>query len=225
MKSFCVYTPPLKNSSALSDRTVLSGKQFGVKVEKVESINPDNLQQTVKELDLFLKYTPVKSTVTDFEKLTAPQGRICNGVTHYMLYLKCIEEDQPYMILEHDAYFVSPPPRQGIYDGVIQISSHNTYQMTAEKMKGCVRAQKMFKHQPNYQYDDNWDKQTGILKHPLSGLNGTSGYIIGPEAAREMVSYIRADGVAFADRIRKRHLGENNLYIQYPFSVFCCDKL
>lgn len=224
MKSFCVYTPAIKNSSSASDKTVKTGKNFGVDVQKIESINPTNLRKTVKNHGLFLKYEPVRSSITDFKKKTAPEGRICNGMTHYMLYLKCIKDDEHYMILEHDAYFVGKPP-EGIYDGVIQISSHNTYQVLAKQMKGCVRAKKMFARQPDYKYDDNWDKKTGVINHPLSGMNGTSGYIIGPGAARKMVEYIQKDGIGFADRVRKKHIGEANLHMQYPFSVFCSKKI
>lgn len=225
MKTFCVYTPSAKKSTELSDRLVKTGNQFNISVEKFKSIDPFNLTQTVEKENLVLKYKPVKGLKTDFDEMTAPITRICNGLTHYLLYLKCISDNQCYMILEHDAYFVGKPPSVGIYDGVIQISSHNTYQMNSQQMKGCVRAQKMFKHQPEYCYNDNWDTQTGIIKHPLTGTNGTSGYIIGPNAAKKMVEYIRKDGIAFADRIRSEHIGEGNLYLQYPFSVFCSDKL
>ena len=205
----------------MADRTVLTGKQYGIDVEKIKSVTPETLQENVKRLGLFLKYTPTKSMKTDFIKGTAPITRVCNGVTHYMLYLRCVELDEPIMILEHDAYFVGTPVSYGILDGVIQISSHNTYQMNAAQMKKCVRAQKMFSKDPEYQYDDNWDERTGLIEHPLSGTNGTSGYIIGPKAAEKMIDYIKKDGVAFADRIRTEHVGEGNLFIQYPFSVFC----
>jgi GR25 family glycosyltransferase involved in LPS biosynthesis len=225
MKCFCVYTPSVKNSSAAANKVVETGKKFGVNVQKFESVNPRNLHSKVSEHQLKLRYTPVPSSKTDFEARKAPEKRICNGMTHYMLYLKCVEYDEPIMILEHDTYFVGVPPSEGIYDGVIQISSHNTHQVDAKKMKSCVRANKMFKFQPDYEYDDNWDKNAGVFKHPLTGTNGTSGYIIGPGAALKMIEYIRKDGIAFADRIRTEHIGEENLYIQYPFSVFCSQKI
>jgi hypothetical protein len=225
MKCFCVYTPSITRSSISANRAIETGKMFGLDVKKYESVNPSNLHTIVKEHGLKLKYKPVKSNLTDFKAMTAPEGRICNGVTHYELYLKCVEYNEPIMILEHDAYFVGVPPSEGIYDGVIQISSHNTHQVDAKKMKSCVRANKMFKFQPDYEYDDNWDKNKGVFKHPLSGTNGTSGYIIGPGSAVKMIEYIRKDGIAFADRIRTEHIGKENLYIQYPFSVFCSQKI
>lgn len=224
MKSFCIYTSSIPKSKAGAERAVSTGKKFGVAVEMIESVNPSNLRSIVQQLGLKLKYEPTRSMTTDFKNMKAPEGRICNGVTHYKLYQQCIKLDKPIMILEHDAYFVGQPP-DGIYEGVIQISSHNTYQMSAFKMKTCTRANKMFKFQPDYHYDDHWDKNTGVFKHPLTGMNGTSGYIIGPGAAKTMVEYLQSDGVGFADRVRTQHIGENNLYIQYPFSVFCSQKL
>lgn len=224
MKSFCVYTPSARKSNELSLRTLNTAKKFGIEITRVESVNPSNLEERVRQEGLFLKYTPVKTMKTDFKEKTAPIGRICNGVTHYMLYRKCVEMDEPILIVEHDAYFVGTPPSEGIYDGVIQISSHTNYQMNAEKMKNCVRAQKMRIHS-SHEYDSSWDQNTGVIRHPLTGTNGTSGYIIGPDAALKMMNYIKNDGVAFADRIRTEHIGTNNLYLQYPFSVFCSDNL
>lgn len=224
MNCFCVYTPSFPKSDSGANRAVETGKKYGIEVQKFESINPSNLHSKIEQHRLKLKYTPAKTTVTDFNAMKAPEGRVCNGMTHYLLYQKCMEYDEPIMILEHDAYFIGQPP-DGIYDGVIQISSHNTYQVDAKRMKNCVRANKMFTRQPDYQYDDLWDQKTGVFEHPLSGTNGTSGYIIGPGAAKKMVKYLQEDGIGFADRVRSEHIGEGNLYIQYPFSVFCSQKL
>lgn len=66
-----------------------------------------------------------------------------------------------------------------------------------------------------------WDAKSGVISHPLSGTFGTSGYIIGPGAAMKMVEYVESDGIANADRIRAEHIGEGNLYLQVPQSVFC----
>jgi len=174
--------------------------------------------QVHQQYGLRQKYKPLDTPVTDFHALTMPQTRMANGTTHYLLYLWAVEHDEPIHILEHDALFVGQPP-DAIYDGVIQTSSHTTFQMTPERLWHSGRAQKQRAHEPEREYNSEWE--TGVIRHPLSGTNGTSGYIIGPGAAKKMIEYVESDGIAHADRIRTEHIGEGNVYLQVPQSVFC----
>ena len=103
---------------------------------------------------------------------------------------------------------------------MIQTSAHQEFQMTAKKLWGCGRATKQRLHEPRC---TQVMSGVGVIPHPLSGTNGTSGYIVGPAAAARMVDYIKSDGVANADRVRKEHAGD--IYLQVPQSVFCDHKV
>jgi len=222
MRTVCVYTKRLSASIEKANRCVKSGKKFGIDVELYESIFWRDVESEAKKIKLKLRYTPYDRATTDFKNKRAPATRIANGITHYTLYKWAVENKQPVCILEHDSIFVGKLP-EPIYNGIIQISSHNDYQLTAEKMFNCSRAVKMKKHEPGRIYNWNWPEE-GVMVHPLSGMNGTSGYVVGPGAAQKMVEYIESSGVAFADRVRTEHIGEGNLYLQVPQSVFCkCD--
>jgi len=222
MRFVCVYTERLPESKKKASRCVKSGEKHGVTIELFPSVFFREVREEAKALGLKLKYTPYDRVTTDFINMKAPATRIANGITHYKLYKWSVESNEPIGIVEHDAVFVGQPP-EAIEDGVIQISSHNDYQLTPEKMFNCSRAGKMKKHEPKREYNWNWP-QEGVMVHPLSGQNGTSGYVVGPKAAQKMVEYIESDGVAFADRVRTEHIGEGNLYLQVPQSVFCkCD--
>lgn len=217
MRIVCVYTPQFKKSAEIAKRCVKTGKQFRYEVELYPSVFLKESDRVHKELGLKQRYKPVTNTSTH-TATECPAARMANGTTHYMLYLQCIEANQPICILEHDSYFVGnlPEPKAG---GVIQVSSHRQGQCSEKQWQGCRRAQKMRTYQPDFEFI--WPKEKGVVRHPLTGLNGTSGYIISPSAAEKMVAYIQESGIANADRVRTEWIGEGNLYLQVPQSINC----
>lgn len=217
MRIVCIYTKEHNSSIKIANRCISSGKKFGYNVELYAAVFWKNLNKIHKDLGLKQKYIPCQHTI----KLTSTKcsaARMANGTTHYMLYKWAVEHDEPICILEHDAIFVGTLPKVK-YNGVIQISSHRNGQSTKEHWFNCTRARKTRKYQPNFKLE--WDNTEGIIKHPLSGLNGTSGYIIYPDAALKMINYIKMNGIAFADRVRTEFIGEDNLYLQVPQSIIC----
>lgn len=220
MRTVCIYTLQHPESVKIAADCVRTGKQRGIEVELYEAVWFEDMYEVHEQYGLKLKYEPVQRSVMDFDAKTAPRTRIANGTTHYLLYRWAVSNDTAIHILEHDAFFVGKPPKS-IYDGVIQTSSHTTFQQTPKLLLDSNRAKRQKKHEPDRAYDLHWDDQVGVIHHPLSGTFGTSGYIIGPGSAAKMVEYIEADGIANADRIRTEHIGEGNLYLQVPQSVFC----
>lgn len=224
MRTVCVYTPQFAASTKKANRCFSSGKEFGVDVELFPSVYYKDIISACEDLKIKLRYTPhYKGVNTNFRKMSAPASRIANGITHYSLYKWSAENDEPITILEHDSYFVGQPA-DPIENGIIQVSSHTKKQLNPESLYNCGRAKKMKKCEPNREYNWNWPSE-GVITHPLSGLNGTSGYVVCPKAAKKMKEYIEATGVGFADRIRTEHLGEGNLYLQIPQSVFCASDI
>ena len=216
LRTVCIFTKESSASLAIAKRCVESGIQFGINVELYRSTYYKDMTDVHKRYGLHMKYNPIAGSEADFEAGTMPRSRIANGTTHYTLYRLAVETDTAFHILEHDAYFVGKPP-DPIYDGVIQTSSHTTNQMTYKKLYASRRGQRQRQFEPKC--DQSWTVKSGVIPHPLSGTNGTSGYIIGPGAAKRMIEYIEADGIANADRIRKEHVGD--VFLQVPQSVFC----
>ena len=227
MRIFCIRTKEDPSSISGGKRCVESARKFDVDVELFDAVHFKNLDTTINHHGLKLKYTPVPGSQTDFVNRTAPRTRVGNGMTHFLLYKKCIELGENIIILEHDAIFASPPPTIDMDNAVVQICSHWENQLTPDRLHGSGRAQKMRKFGNeedlsmlgiNYQW--TWPK-SGLIKHPLSATLGTSGYIITPGAANKMVDYLTEDGIGFADRVRTEHIGRNNLYLQVPQSTTC----
>lgn len=217
MRVVCVFTKQHVESIKVADRCVESGKQFGINVEKYPAVYWREMDAIHEKYNLRKKYTPTTGTNTT-SATTCPATRMANGTTHYLLYRWSLENKKSICIVEHDAVFVNMIPK-AIENGIIQVSSHQDFQMTEEIMADCNRARKMKKFQPDFEY--KWDAYNGVIRHPLTGTNGTSGYIIHPGAAKKMVDYVEKDGIAYADRIRTEWIGEGNLYLQVPQSVLC----
>lgn len=222
MRIVCIHTKEHSKSTKSARECVNSGKKYGYKVELYPSIYWKNLDEVHKRLNLKRKYKP-NHTIRRLTETECPAFRMANGTTHYILYKWCVEHDEPVCILEHDAFFVGKLP-DAVPNGVIQVSSHYKSQINGQLLSTCQRAKKMKIHEPNREFVWN-DKLKGTILHPLTGTNGTSGYIIHPGAAGKMVDYIETEGVAFADRIRTEWVGEGNLYIQVPQPIICTKEI
>lgn len=224
---FCIYTEQEPKSYKSLVQCVQSGKQFNIEVYDYKSVWKEDTNRVMNELNLFSDYEPTagKKTIFTSGKKIVPSRRLANGLTHYKLYLECVQLKSPIVILEHDAFFISELPEQlpeNLNDSIIQISSHLNRQMTVLSTQTCGRFNKMQKYGKTQKLYRDWSNESGIIPHPLSGTNGTSGYIIGPNAAQSMIDYVRETGIANADRLREDHIGgKDNLYLQVPQSVYC----
>lgn len=227
MKVFCLHTPNYSASYAGAKRCYDSfvkkhGNDFEICLHK--TVHIDNLKETILEHDIPMKYLPSNNPKTDFNKRLAPYTRICNGITHYLLYRKCVDENVPYCIFEHDVELISKIPNS-IDNGIIQIGT-NRRQLTSENIAKCSRAVKKKKYDSNFNEEDIRNSfREGVIRHPLRSTNGTSGYIIDPLAAKEFLNYLNLDGVGFADRIREEHFSTSKIYLQVPQSAMIVKEL
>ena len=224
---FCIYTEQEPKSYQSFVHCVQSAKKFNIEVYDYKSVWKENTSEVIKELNLFSNFKSIdtKKTIFTPDKKIIPSRRLANGLTHYKLYQKCVQLKTPIVILEHDAFFVGPLPEhlpENLNDSIIQISSHLEFQMTVVSTEFCWRSNQMRKYGKTQKPYRDWSNESGIIPHPLSGTNGTSGYIIGPNAAQSMIDYVRENGIANADRLREDHIGgKDNLYLQVPQSVHC----
>lgn len=223
MKIFCVTD---KSYDHLANQCIASFKNKSLEVEKFGSVKIKNLEEVAKENDTFLKYSDSKQARrSDFKKRLCPIWRISNGLTHYLIYKWAYENNTAVCILEADALLKGELPIP-IDDGIIQISSHKGNQLTSRALFHSGRSRKFKEADPKkyeeWSKDYDWkclDNRSGVIKHPLTGTIGTSGYTVGAKAAKKLVEYFSNDGIGFADRVREDHVGKGNLYLQVPQSV------
>lgn len=52
------------------------------------------------------------------------RGEVACALSHISLWVKCIEEDQPLVILEHDSVMVQPYTQHAVYNSICYLGSH-----------------------------------------------------------------------------------------------------
>lgn len=103
MKAFVITIMDNPKSVAAADRCVRSGATWGVPVEKFKAITPSDSPIKIASE----KQIPIEG----FEEKYSRFDRCLSAfLSHYSLWEKCIEERQPMVVLEHDAYFVNGLP-------------------------------------------------------------------------------------------------------------------
>jgi GR25 family glycosyltransferase involved in LPS biosynthesis len=101
IKSFVIRKPNDEMSEKFADECIASAKQFGITVEKFNGVY-DNHDAILEEKDIRC-YPKMK----DAKKTKGFKGCF---LSHYLLWEKCIELDEPVMIFEHDALMIRPLP-------------------------------------------------------------------------------------------------------------------
>jgi GR25 family glycosyltransferase involved in LPS biosynthesis len=86
----------------LSDELIESGKKFGITIEKVDGIYSNHDEIILeKKLQFFKKMKEHRKTSLGIKGCF---------LSHYLLWEKCIELNEPIMIFEHDALLIRPLP-------------------------------------------------------------------------------------------------------------------
>lgn len=162
-------------------------KTFGIDVEYYNAINGLEYQKHLDKLGLKPKYK--------FKKGRA--GVYGCFLSHYYLWRECAESNEPYLILEHDGYFIKPLPSDVLdhftdvlkLDGLDPYSKH--YQTNLENEKDLPLEYKKY-YNPSAKFLHK--NETGNY------MKGAYGYIIKPHAARRIIDWIAVNGFVPADQ-------------------------
>lgn len=174
-------------------------------VARFDAVTPDKVATFLTEYNIKWNY-PWEGQVVDFNsglvktayKTAKPNARIACALSHYTLWLNCIEQNEPFMILEHDAYFTTQ------IDFDIDKIKYNI--LGINNPLGATRKSKEYytaiqnnnnPYQPVPVIDD--------LKVP-QGLAGNSAYIIKPAGAKQLIELVEQYGLWPNDAIMCRQL-------------------
>ena len=225
MKAFVITIQDHKYSEQVATRCVQSGKQFGVDVEKFYGVDKNTGRSVMKGCDL--EWTWAKNNT---EKDVCPQTglhqfpymsatgtpanletKIACSMSHYMMWMKCTQMDEPILILEHDAVFIKPLP-DFEFEGICQINDP-----AGVTRKGSWWSQQMIKRGGEGAFEKTWIT-TEQERHTPDGLAGNSAYVIKPWAAQELINTFHKIGVWPNDATMCKQLFP---YLQeyYPFIV------
>jgi len=95
MKAKVITIKSNKRSVEAAERCIKSGKMFGLNVEMFEAITPDTYKEYVEKYSI--------PTDVFHDKYSRFENCVSAFLSHYLLWRECFENDENYLILEHDA--------------------------------------------------------------------------------------------------------------------------
>jgi GR25 family glycosyltransferase involved in LPS biosynthesis len=117
-------------------------------------------------------------------------------LSHYYLWKKCVEDDTPFIILEHDGYFIKPLEDDILeqFQDVLKLDDldpfSSSYENLLNEQSNLPLSIKKYHNSTAKFLEKN---QTGNY------MRGAYGYIIKPHAAKKIVDWIAVNGFVPAD--------------------------
>jgi len=200
MKSYVIAIPGHEDSQEAANTCIKSSMNYGnsFEVNKFDAVTPDQVDSIIKKKKLKWNY-PWEGAVLDFNtglKKSAyatknRKARIACALSHYQLWENCYQDDIPYLILEHDAIFISKLNYEN------PIKSHKLI-ISINNPRFATRKAGDYHDLIKSSAADGY----GIVSVPNidemnvpQGLPGNSAYIIKPEGARRMIKLVEDYGL------------------------------
>jgi glycosyl transferase family 25 len=185
----------LKNnpiSEKYSKLCVDKAAQLDIFVELFNAINGLEYPNYLKELNLFPKYK--------FKKGRA--GVFGCFLSHYYLWKNCVDENIPYIILEHDGYFIKRLP-ENILDTFIDVLKLDNLDPYSKSYNEIIESQKNLP----LTIKKYFNPSAKFLEKNQTGnyMKSAYGYIIKPHAAKKIIDWISTNGFVPADQ----QIGDN----------------
>jgi GR25 family glycosyltransferase involved in LPS biosynthesis len=181
MKSFIIRLKDHTLSEKLSDDCIEQANKFNIKVEKFDAIFGKDYKSHLKQLNIKIHSLVPKQKMSD--------GHYGNFLSHYNLWLNCITDNTPYLILEHDGYFIRQLPDDILsqFTDVLKLDLFHPYQpeynqKVNENINQTITFSEIIKGQPNKR------KPAGFYSA------GAYAYIIKPDACKKLITWINING-------------------------------
>ena len=169
-------------SQTVAQDCIEQARKFGIHAEVFDAINGFDAAAHLELLNI--------NPLGKFKK--GRVGIVGCLLSHYYLWLDCIKDNVPYLVLEHDGYFIKPLPDNilDLFDDVIKLDSGNPYSDSYEHW--------LTTHENDtsstYIIEDR--EGGGGNRETAAGWNsmGAYAYIIKPHAAEKLVGWVKANG-------------------------------
>lgn len=191
MKAYIITLASIPMSVAAADRCIRSAN---IPVQRFDAITEQYASKILRDFGLHWNY-PWKGEEIDIKsglkkaayKTTNPLKRVACFLSHYVLWKKCVESDQPIIILEHDAIFVRPFEPDAFMKAKCDIISLND-------PRGATR--KALQFHEELQRNPQVIQRVPTIDDLMipQGLPGNSAYIIKPSGARKMMDLAKEFG-------------------------------
>jgi GR25 family glycosyltransferase involved in LPS biosynthesis len=186
MKSFIIRLKNNSISEKYAAECVEQAKTFGIEIEYFDAINGLEYLSHLDKLKINPRYK--------FKKGRA--GVFGCFLSDYYLWKKCVEDDTPFIILEHDGYFIKPLEDDILeqFQDVLKLDDldpfSSSYENLLNEQSNLPLSIKKYHNSTAKFLEKN---QTGNY------MRGAYGYIIKPHAAKKIVDWIAVNGFVPAD--------------------------
>lgn len=197
MKAFVITLKNNDYSNRVANRCIESAKKFGLEVEKFFGVDKNVAEDTMCSFNL--KWTWANNNTSNTicpttglqqfpYKTSDLRAKIGCSMSHFLLWKKCVELDEPILILEHDAVFLRPLPNFE-FKGICQINDP-----AGATRRGSWWSQQMVARGKEGVFEKTWVTTEQERDIP-DGLAGNSAYVIKPWAAQELINKFYELGV------------------------------
>lgn len=187
MKAYIIRLKNNQISETHANDCVIRAAEHGVKVDYFDAING-------KEYEAHLRILGIKPRYK-FKKGRA--GVFGCFLSHYYLWQKCVEDGVPYIILEHDGYFIRPLPENILdrFEDVLKLDRLDPYSKLYEQLIDEEKDKEFY-------IEKYHNSQAKFLEKNHTGnyMRGAYGYIIKPHAAGKLLYWIKCNGFVPADQ-------------------------
>lgn len=180
MKGFIICSVDYKHSLQLANDSLNSAKQFNIDASIVEAVNGNaSVAQT-----LISKYN---LKVLKHKNRNLTNGEIGCFLSHFLLWQKCLELNEPILIFEHDGLMIRLLPLD-VLDHFNDILMLDPYKPSINIYESMI--EKSLQHPIDYfvrksdSTDDGGDYQYSAY-----------GYIIKPHAAQKLINFALEVGI------------------------------
>lgn len=193
MKAFIIRLKDNLISEKYASECVAKAKYFNIDVSLFDAINGNEYETHLANLKIKPRYKFKKHR-------TGVYGCF---LSHYYLWKQCVLDNQPYLILEHDGYFIRPLPDDVLshFDDVLKLDNLDPYSKNYNRQLESTQQNDL-----EYFAYNNPTPKTSVDKHGNSKhgtgnyLKGAYSYIIKPHAANKIIEWIRLHGFVPADQ-------------------------
>jgi GR25 family glycosyltransferase involved in LPS biosynthesis len=173
----------LKNnelSERIAKESIEQAALMNISVDYFEAINGFHAEQHLVDLGI----RPKKKMRT---------GALGCALSHIYLWKQCVEDNEPYLILEHDGYFIEPLPNNvlDLFEDVLKLDNSNPYSEFYE--------QDIENKSKNQLQILDIEEHAKLLGEVGYYSRGAYAYIIKPHAAKKILEWIFANGIIKAD--------------------------
>jgi GR25 family glycosyltransferase involved in LPS biosynthesis len=229
MKAHVIVLENNELSNKLADKCISTSTKVGneFKVVKFPAIKPHESRHLLNKYNLKWNYPWNGEVVHDWAsgltktgyQTAEPNKRIACFLSHYHLWMQCLENEEDYLVLEHDAYF-----KRKLDIGFL--AKNNRFIVSINKPEAGATPRALMYEKLIVESASN-TKGTNIVPVPdirtidiPAGLPGNSAYYIKPEGAKKMLSLVQEFGAWPNDAIMcKQLVGFGKLGCLYPFAT------